>query len=306
MLDKHNRNIDYLRISLTEACNFKCTYCKDYDDIINKPLSQDIYLKIIESSLKLGINKFKITGGEPMLYPSIIELLTKIKQYKEVKQVTITTNGSFNKDMLDKLKDINIDGINFSLDTVNKDKFIKITNYPDYDKVINNIIYSKEIKIHTKINTVLLDEISYEDIHELIEFSFQYDIPIRFIELMPMKNDKTSHKRKQDIIDYLSQYYEFEKTTTSLGNGPATYYKVNDHYIGFIEPIHGKFCHLCNRVRLTSNGKLKTCLFHNDGKNLLPYLDDLENVMRNIIYDKHKQHYFEEYSPHISMSKIGG
>ena len=304
MKDQYNRNINYMRISITDRCNLCCTYCKGYEQLKHKDiLRYEEILDICKVAVSLGIHFFKITGGEPCARKGYLSFIERLKELEGVYGVTLTTNGTlFNKEDIDALKKMKLDGMNISIDTLDREHYKRITGKDCISKVIENVVYAKKIGLYVKINSVLLDELENKEIMELIEFGNQYSIPVRFIELMPMKDEKSSHRNKEYVLSLLE---DVEEDICKYGNGPAIYYRCNKGIVGFIEPVHGKFCNQCNRIRLTSAGYLKACLFHTTGRNIRN-CENLEQVMKDIIVHKPKGHNFENEVVGISMSQIGG
>lgn len=311
MKDQFNRTINYMRISLIDQCNYHCSYCKD-DSICLKHdyLSYDEILIIVKEAIKLGITKFKITGGEPFIRKGAVSFIKELKHTEGVEEVTITTNGSLlSFEDLKELKDV--DCINFSLDTLDNEHYYKITKNQSLQKVIDNIIYASSLHMNIKINCVLSEYINNQEILDLLMFANQHQFILRFIELMPMKTgSKVGLFNKQYVLNLARDHHiDLIETKIKLGNGPAHYYQMNETYIGFIEPIHGKFCHECNRIRLTSSGYLKACLFHETGCDLKKVLQDqgnIKQIMKEVIYDKPASHQFEERAAGVAMNKIGG
>lgn len=314
MLDSFDRNINYMRISLTDRCNYACYYCRPeisshlkHSDI----LSYEQIVEICKCAVHLGITRFKITGGEPTIRKGYIDFIRQLKQLSGVEQVTLTSNGSlFSKEDLDALKQIEIDCINFSIDTLNENEYTSICKKDTLKKVLFNLNYTYEIGIPVKINCVVDHTFSNVRFESMLELIKEKEIPLRFIELMPLKYSEKNHKM-ENLIQYISKHYDLKEYQTKLGNGPAHYYTISGYagYIGFIEALHHKFCSTCNRVRLSSVGQLKLCLFHQDGVNLKPYLHDfkeLEKVMRYWIYKKPKEHHFEKDHSSTIMNEIGG
>jgi cyclic pyranopterin phosphate synthase len=306
-----------MRISITDRCHFECSYCKGKDI---KPLShQDILtyeeiLNIVKECVDLGIHKFKVTGGEPLIRKNALFFIKSLKAIPGVEEVTITTNGSLlDNSMIDELYQIGINGINFSIDTLNPQHYQEITHSNQLSFVLSNLLYAYQKGIKVKINTVLLDELSHQEILDFINFIKDKKIALRFIELMPMNSKQRGNQNKETLLQFLNeQGYHIKPVDIVLGNGPAVYYQIEgiQGYIGFIEPIHGKFCSSCNRVRLTSTGYLKACLFYLQGCDLRKIIREnqgnLKESIRDTIYHKPKSHDFENESVGISMNKIGG
>lgn len=287
MIDKLNRKIDYMRISVTDKCNLRCVYCMPQEGVENIPhneiLSYDEILRICKSIAQLGIRKIKITGGEPLVRKDIVTLISEIKKIEGIDQVTLTTNGVLLYEMLEELHEAGIDAINISLDTLDKNKFKDITRRDSFDNVIKSIYKTLELGIKVKINCLAIKENNLDEIKEIALFAKDNKIDVRFIELMPIGYGKDySGISNENLLELLEDRYgTFYQVEEKRGNGPAIYYKNEDFKgcIGFISAISNEFCETCNRVRLTSNGFLKLCLHYNKGI-------DLKEPMRRGINDK--------------------
>ena len=303
-----------MRISLTDRCNYACYYCKP--DISKHLCHSDILtyeqiLDICRCAVSLGITRFKITGGEPTLRKGYIDFIRRLKELEGVEQVTLTTNGSlFSFTDLDELKKIGLDCINFSMDTLDESEYLKICKKNNLKKVLWNLEYAYKIGISVKVNCVVDNLFSLSRFESMLELIKDKKIALRFIELMPLKYSDRNTKMNE-LIEYVQKNYILNVYDHKLGNGPAHYYKITDYqgYIGFIEALHNKFCQDCNRVRLSSVGRLKLCLFHMDGVDLKPYLNDLEELQKTMtfwIFKKPKEHHFEEEHSSTVMNEIGG
>ena len=314
MKDRYNRNIDYMRISITDRCNYHCVYCNpdkfkflSHNDI----LRYEEILDICKVAVKLGIVNFKVTGGEPTVRKGYLSFLRELKQLDGVRQVTLTTNGLLlDPYTMDEFKDIGIDGINFSIDTLNQNKYALICGEDTLDTVLNNLLYGVSIGLNIKINVVVGPLFTMNDLESMIDFFKGLPLSLRFIELMPLGTNKREN-RIEEVQSYFASHYDIEEVNERLGNGPAHYIRINNMkcVIGFIEALHHKFCHECNRVRLSSTGLLKLCLFHKNSISLKPYIGDrekLEEVMRDAIYMKPEQHHFEDEQSGTVMNQIGG
>lgn len=265
MLDKLNRKIDYLRISVIDRCNLRCVYCMPEEGIESIPhdeiLTYDEILRICEIVSELGIRKIKITGGEPLVRKDIVNLIRDIKNIDKIEQVTLTTNGILLHEMLDDLYDAGIDAINISLDTLNKDNFKKITRRDGLEKVLMSIDKAYDLGIRVKINCLAIRDFNLRELVEIASFAKDREIDVRFIELMPIGfGKKYTQIDNDEILSILeSRFGTFEIVTEKRGNGPAKYYRNQNMKgcIGFISAISHEFCESCNRIRLTSSGFLK-------------------------------------------------
>ena len=325
MLDKLNRKIDYLRISVIDRCNLRCVYCMPEEGIESIPhdeiLTYDEILRICEIVSELGIRKIKITGGEPLVRKDIVNLIRDIKNIDKIEQVTLTTNGILLHEMLDDLYDAGIDAINISLDTLNKDNFKKITRRDGLEKVLMSIDKAYDLGIRVKINCLAIRDFNLRELVEIASFAKDREIDVRFIELMPIGfGKKYTQIDNDEILSILeSRFGTFEIVTEKRGNGPAKYYRNQNMKgcIGFISAISHEFCESCNRIRLTSSGFLKLCLHYNKGIDLKEPIrngisdEDLKKLIHDTIWNKpirHKiGHASEEQDIELKkMVQIGG
>lgn len=318
MYDQYNRKIDYLRISLTDRCNLHCRYCQpEVSEHVphNEILRYEELLRICRAALQLGIRKFKITGGEPLLRKGCSDFIASLKQLDGVEQVTLTTNGTLLAQQLPALIAAGVDSINVSLDTLNAAYYTELTG-GSLSSVLQPLRELQAVGIPFKLNCVPLAENGLTDIMQLLKLAHSYNAPLRFIELMPLDcNAKLKGVSGSEIRSLLEQAgLSLQPDAQHYGNGPASYWRISGYKmpVGFIEPLHNKFCAVCNRVRLTSVGMLKPCLYSNEGMNLKRLLRDggrdadLLQAMQEIIYNKPAGHSFEVAAASFNMSQIGG
>lgn len=318
MYDKYNRKIDYLRISLTDRCNLHCRYCQpEISEHVphNEILRYEELLRICRAALQLGIRKFKITGGEPLLRKGCSDFIARLKQMEGVEQVTLTTNGTLLAQQLPALIVAGVDSINVSLDTLDAAYYTELTG-GSLDSVLKSLHELQSAGIPFKLNCVPLAENGLTDIMQLLKLAHKYQAPLRFIELMPLDcNADLKGLSGSEIRSQLEHAgLALQPDAQRYGNGPASYWRISGYAmpVGFIEPLHNKFCAVCNRVRLTSVGMLKPCLYCNEGMNLKRLLRDgasdadLLQAMQEIIYAKPAGHSFEVEAASFNMSQIGG
>lgn len=318
MYDQYNRKIDYLRISLTDRCNLHCRYCQpEISEHVphNEILRYEELLRICRAALQLGIRKFKITGGEPLLRKGCSDFIAGLKQTEGVEQVTLTTNGTLLAQQLPALIAAGVDSINVSLDTLNEAYYKELTG-GSLDSVLQSLQELQAAGIPFKLNCVPLAENGLSDIRQLLQLAHRYNAPLRFIELMPLDcNANLQGLSGSEIRSLLEQAsLKLQPDAQRYGNGPASYWRISGYAmpVGFIEPLHNKFCAVCNRVRLTSVGMLKPCLYSDDGIDLKHLLRDgisdadLLQTMQKIIYAKPDGHRFVVQAARFNMSQIGG
>ncbi len=325
MLDEFKREIDYVRISVTDRCNLRCIYCMPEEGVEFIPhveiLSYEEIIRLCQNFAKLGIKKVKITGGEPLVRKNLPYLIKSIKEIKGIENVTLTTNGVALADQVDELVKAGIDSINVSLDTLNQKHFKELTRFDKIEQVKKGIEEAlKYENVTLKINCVPLNTDSDDDVMDLVSLAKDKLIHVRFIEVMPIGMGRKLEGFTEDEIKELisKKYGPLTPYKASLGNGPAHYYKVDGFKgkIGFISAISHKFCSSCNRIRLTSDGYLKKCLQYASGTDLKKIIrsglsdEELLKEIRLAIIDKPKEHHFNkknlDKTEDRKMSQIGG
>lgn len=307
MKDNIGRNINYLRISVTDRCNLRCVYCmpEEYSTEIleNQVLEFSEIIKIVKSCAKLGMRKIRITGGEPLVRHDICKLIKSIKDIEGIEEVSMTTNGVLLPKFIDDLISVGLDRVNISLDTLDPIKFKEITKLGNVHDVLEGIKLSIEKGLNpVKLNVVVMKEINFNEILDFVKLSEEYPIDIRFIELMPIGiGKKYTPVSNSEVLEYIKSYKKIEESKDVIGNGPARYIKVKNSKgnIGFISAMTHDFCNTCNRVRLTKDGFLKLCLHWNYGVNLRKYIkrgiteEQLTFLIKNTIERKPEKHDFK-------------
>ena len=306
---------------MTDRCNLRCKYCMPPEGIkkvdMSMILSNEEIAAVCEAALSLGINKFKITGGEPLVRYNVVDLVARIKALPGTLQVTMTTNGQEMARYIDILCDAGIDAFNISLDTLRADRYAEITRVGDLQKTLDAIDMSISRGIRTKLNCLVQRGFNEDEIIELSEFALNKGIDIRFIELMPIgiADARNGYSSMETMARLREAYPALEEDESEHGNGPAVYYKLPGRQgaIGIISSVHGKFCESCNRVRLTSMGYIKPCLCYDETVFIRPYIaegkETLAEALREAILGKPAHHCFEydgSEVDHHSMSEIGG
>lgn len=320
MLDSYGREISYMRISVTDRCNLRCRYCMPEGiDLIpmENILTYEEIVLIAEAAVMLGITRFKITGGEPLIRKGVTNLIGMLKSIDGLKEVTLTTNGLLLPQYARELKDVGIDGINVSLDSLNPDTYEKITGSASLDKVLSGIDACLKYGIKTKVNSVVLKDIPIGNYIDIAKLAKDKKVDVRFIEVMPIGSGAGFESLScNEIIQELGNRYPgMTEDNSCHGNGPAKYYNLPGFKgdIGIINSVHDKFCDSCNRIRLTSTGELKPCLCYGDTVSLMPALragdGNLTDAIKKAVLGKPCGHDFavrENISESRSMSQIGG
>lgn len=321
MKDNYGRDINYLRISLTENCNLKCIYClpedfipKQHDE--GKILSEENVLSIVAAAKEMGINKIRLTGGEPLLRKDIVSIVSGIKKIG-IDEIYITTNGILLSEKIKFLYEAGLSGINVSLDTLDEKQFEEITRGGKILKVLEGIEKSCRYGLKVKINSVIIKGINENAIKSLAELTLKKDIDVRFIELMPVgQGKKFTGIKNEEIYKLLQNLFQFEKEFFEI-KGVAKYFKLKSGIgkIGFISPINSCFCDTCNKIRITSDGNIKRCLNISGHINIKKYLDEgaekefIKEILKKEILKKPEKHLFgkeNEDEEMKNMNQIGG
>jgi len=318
LIDSYGRTIDYIRISVTDRCNYRCLYCMSENGIklINRRdiLSYEEIAEIIEQFAARGISKLRLTGGEPLIRSNIEKLVGMLSSIKGIKKIAITTNGSILKDKASKLKKNGLNSITISLDTLDNKKFNKLTRIGKISDVIDGIEEAIKSGLDVKLNTVLLKGVNEQELDRLAKFAFERDIIIRFIELMPTEVDQDFYKKHFLPISVASELLKKQynwKISNYTSSGPARYLEIDGHLVGFISALSNGFCGQCNRIRLASNGRIYACLGHMekysiDFKKALSEGKPIDKLIKQLLEIKPESHDLQNLPIKGSMSRIGG
>lgn len=283
LVDQFGRTVDYIRLSITDRCDFRCVYCMSEDMAFlqrEEVLSLEECARLVRVFVSLGVSKVRITGGEPLVRKNALWLFEELGKLDGLKELVLTTNGSQLEKKATALKKAGVNRINISIDSLNAERFKKITRTGDLNKVLTGLQASIDEGFEAiKINTVLMRGSNDDEAADLVQFAIDQKIDISFIEEMPL--GEVDHTRESsfvsnaDTLKLLQDKYSLLPSTESTG-GPARYWRVaNSHTkIGFISPHSHNFCESCNRVRITCKGELYLCLGQEDRIELMPLLRD--------------------------------
>ena len=317
MLDQYKRNINYMRISVTELCNLRCRYCMPVEGICKKEhkemLSEDELVQAVEAAVSLGITKLRITGGEPLVKRNILSICRRIAAVNGIREVCMTTNGILLPALEVPLREAGVTRLNISLDTLDRKKYAYITRGGALDDAWAGIEAALSAGYQkVKLNAVLIGGFNDEEIAALAELTKQYPLDVRFIEMMPMYNsgdfDETAFLPCEKVLEVLPELAAVEPD-----GGVAQLYQLPGAMgrVGLIRPVNAHFCGSCNRIRLTADGKIKPCL-HSAEEYNIKGLDftGMRSVMEQAIQRKpewHGEMSFKKRS-HAgrNMNQIGG
>lgn len=322
MEDKYRRNIDYLRVSITDRCNLRCTYCMPAEGIEAIPhaeiLTFEEIVAVCRAFASLGVKHIKVTGGEPLVRRDADVLIRKLKAISAIETVTLTTNGILLPCYMGKLVDAGIDGINISLDTLNPQEFRELTRGGNLEEVLEGIRIAVTCEnVTVKINCVLDGATWKERAVSIASLAKKYLVHVRFIERMPLTEERISEEMAEEQVKAVLEevYGKMTLYEKPLGPGPSVYYSLEGFRgkIGFISAISHKFCSKCNRVRLTCDGTLRMCLQTREGIDLKTILrsgateQTLKKCIREALEKKPKEHqFFTTQIQADGMSQIGG
>jgi len=325
LVDQHGRRLNYLRLSVTDRCNFRCYYCMPEEGINFAPrkelLSFEEMYRLSALFVDLGINKIRITGGEPFVRNGIIPFLYKLSELDGLKEIVVTSNGTLSAKHQPALKEMGIRKINISLDSLDADRFHRITRRDSFETVYNGILGLLNNGFEIKLNCVIAENKNIEDIFPFIELTKGHPLSVRFLEEMPFNGSEVSGYSGWDykrIYGHISQHYADINRLISDDNSTSVNYKIPGYVGGFgiIPSFSRTFCGTCNRIRLSATGELRTCLYGPPAANLRDILrsgatgEHLQEVLLNIVAKREKDGFAAEAlshkSIHTSMSALGG
>ena len=279
LIDGMGRTIVNLRISVTDRCNFRCTYCMPADNVEfmdrSKLLSFEEIQRVAQIVSRMGINRLRLTGGEPLMRKNLPVLIKMLNEVDGIDDIAMTTNAYFLKDQAQSLKDAGLKRLNVSLDALDPKKFRDVNRRDCLQSVLDGLDTARKVGFKSiKINAVAVRNFSETEIMSLIEMGRSDGFEIRFIEFMPLDSDKVWERDKvlfgHEIVNMIKENYELVPIDNSLEIGPASEYNFADGKgkIGIITAVSNPFCDHCNRIRMTADGKLRTCLFSTEETNL--------------------------------------
>ena len=328
LVDGHGRAITDLRISVTDRCNYKCVYCRTGNEgAVYAELPIGDYLRMARVFVSLGIEKVRLTGGEPLLRRGLMDLIRELSRLRTLDgqplDLALTTNGHLLEEMAQGLRDAGLGRITVSMDAVEAEKFARITRVPgSYERVLAGIRAAKAAGLApVKVNCVLLRGFNEDQIAAFAEFSRSEGVIVRFIEFMPLEEGRLwtldSVVSLREIVEALGGFRPLVRMAPNAASETAVRYTFDDGVgeIGIIAPVTQAFCGQCSRVRLTSDGKIRTCLFSQSDHDLYGVMerggsdDDLVEFIRRTIEKKEARHHIGEpgfLKPSRSMVHIGG
>jgi cyclic pyranopterin phosphate synthase len=324
LTDSIGRNINYLRLSVTDRCNMRCFYCMPGEGVVKKAhdamLTYEELLLIAETAVELGIEKIRITGGEPLVRTGIVDFLSRLTGIPGLKHLALTTNGLLLQEMAVELYQAGVQRLNVSLDSLNPETFAKITRGGDLDKVLAGLHAAAQAGFPPpKINCVIMRGINDAEIPAFAELTRQRGYSVRFIEYMPVVREAGWQRyciSGEEILQRIAAGYELEPVDKGAFAGPSRDFRIPGARgsIGIITAVSGHFCSDCNRIRVTSTGQAKGCLFADESTDLVPYLRPpdrrrLAEIVKQIVSAKPERHSItcDGYGhKNFTMVQVGG
>lgn len=324
MKDRYSRNINYLRVSLTDKCNLRCSYCmpEEKEQCLNgdRLLTDDEIYRIIRILTSSGIEKVRFTGGEPLMRKNAFSLFRAVRQLEGLRTMSLTTNGTLVPLYEKELRESGFDQINVSIDTLSRKEYADITRTDGslLDSVRKSLDILSLMDIMVKINCVPIKGLNEDAIPFLAEIAREQPIDVRFIEFMPLGCEKGLSGIGSDQITGMleKRFGKVKKVIGTIGE-PAVYFRFRGFKgrIGVISPLSHKFCRDCSRIRLTPDGIIRPCLFHDDGADIRVAIrngatdKDIADILRTVVMNKPYEHFFNEApreSSKRNMNMIGG
>jgi cyclic pyranopterin phosphate synthase len=327
--DSYGRTIRDLRVSLTDRCNFRCFYCLPHGEPPIAPKEQMLTYEEIERAceifVSLGIEKIRLTGGEPMLRRDIETIIQKLSKLKDggLLDLALTTNGYFLPERAQSLKDAGLDRVTISLDSLKRDVFKRMTGVDVLDKVLAGINAAKNAGLEPiKINAVIVRSHNEDEVADFAAFAREHDVKMRYIEFMPLDSghdwSRTDVVSGKEIRERIEQRFPLTKINVARGSDTSSRYRFADGApgeIGIIAPVTEAFCGACSRIRLTADGQIRTCLFSTVEHSLRDVIrsgvsrDEVVDYIRSVVMKKEPRHFINDpgfVAPSRTMSFIGG
>ncbi len=323
--DSHKRRINYLRLSVTDRCNLRCTYCMPAEGLPifdrQELLTSNEIMTIARLAVEMGIRKIRVTGGEPLVRRDIVELLHELGHLPQLERLVLTTNGLAMGKLAPRLKEAGVSGANISIDSLDADLYRDITRGGDLNRCLAGIDASIAAGLRTKINVVMMNGVNDHEISDFVDFVRTRPIAVRFIEYMPTRSKSQGRSLtlpSDELLERINKVTPLEPIERSGGfnmAGPAKNFRVAGAKgtVGVISPVSCHFCDDCNRIRITSTGLARGCLFHDTGLDLKPWLRSgdeagLCEALRRVVDDKPEKHQLDtDDGPDVvPMSQLGG
>jgi cyclic pyranopterin phosphate synthase len=323
LIDTFGRKINYLRLSVTDRCNMRCRYCMPEDGVAKLSHQQILRYeelhRIARAAVSLGIEKIRVTGGEPLVRQGIVPFLSELSTLPGLKQLVLTSNGQLLEEMAADLRVAGVQRLNISLDSLDPARFSAITRVGKLERVLAGIAEAERVGFPIKINMVVMRGVNDSEIEAIASLALERPYAVRFIEYMPTSRQDRWQSlvvSGQEIYDRLRARFPLQALERARLAGPAQEYRITGApgTLGIITPVTGHFCADCNRVRVTSTGKAKSCLFSDNETDLRPFLGPndgrrLEEALRAVVIGKPGRHQitFEgtSHTP-FAMSAVGG
>lgn len=300
MKDSYSREINYLRISLTDKCNLRCVYCKEEEDTVeeeyvNNILSFEDYKFIIRNFKELGVNKIKFVGGEPLLYPYLKDLIYFAKHECNIDDISITTNGQHFSEKALELKNSGLDRVNLSIDSLKEYKYNAVTRGGSLTEVLNALNTCIRLKLPVKINCVLINEFNTDEVYDFIRLTKYNNVDVRFVELTPWGSSKMLYDLSYVNTKELMENLEDINISGFEEDHNVKYYKVEKSKgrVGIISPISDCFCEKCNKMIITNDGFVRLCLYADEEIDLRDFLHKpimFKEVIKDVLKEKPRNH----------------
>ena len=324
LIDTHGRIINYLRLSVTDRCNLRCRYCMPPEGVESLEhsdvLSYEELLQLSRAAIDIGVEKIRVTGGEPLVRKGIVGFLEKLAAMPGLQRLVLTTNGIMLKEMAHDLRTAGIESLNISLDSLKAETFSRITRGGNVSEVLAGIEATTKAGFpFVKINVVVMRGINDNEVADFAALTIDHPYRVRFIEYMPTLQDsdwQATTVPGTELLERLSRHYDLKAVTREKHAGPSVNYRIKGAAgtVGIITPVSCHFCKDCNRIRITSTGMAKSCLFSDAVTDLKPFLRSndqagLCQALQGVVTNKPDQHQIlslTNKAPAVAMSQVGG